>query len=402
MSNRDAKILIAGAGLGGLTAAACLLMAGYAVEVYEQAPELGEIGAGVQQSANSMHVMRHIGLLGQLDAVAFRPPVTEFRIFNTGEVLQVLKLADGHESRFGAPYLQLHRADFHELLAARVNALNADAVRLNSTATGFEESSDGVVLHLADGRRVEGDLLIGADGIKSVIRRQIVGDKPPTYTGDAAWRLMVPTDRFRAGFLEGKSSIWVGPDKHAVIYFLRGGELLNFVTAVESDQWDTESWTEKRPWEDLKADLDGWHEDIQAIVDAVDRDQCFRWALNVYEPIDNWSTDSATLLGDAAHPTLPYLAQGAAMAVEDAAVLCRSLEQTGSVSEALQLYQDNRIERTSRVVRESQRNRELFHLPSVDELKAEFAKRDMDQERADWLYSYNPMTVDLKPGRAAA
>ena len=213
---------------------------------------------------------------------------------------------------------------------------------------------------------------------------------------------MVPTDRFRAGFLEGKSSIWVGPDKHAVIYFLRGGELLNFVTAVESDQWDTESWTEKRPWEDLKADLDGWHEDIQAIVDAVDRDQCFRWALNVYEPIDNWSTDSATLLGDAAHPTLPYLAQGAAMAVEDAAVLCRSLEQTGSVSEALQLYQDNRIERTSRVVRESQRNRELFHLPSVDELKAEFAKRDMDQERADWLYSYNPMTVDLKPGRAAA
>ena len=402
VSNRDAKILIAGAGLGGLTAAACLLIAGYDVEVYEQAPELGEIGAGVQQSANSNHVMRHIGVLDRLEAVAFRPPVTEFRIFNTGEVLQELKLAEGHESRFGGPYLQLHRADFHEILAARVIELDPAAIHLNSTATGYEESADGVTLLLADGRRINGDILIGADGIKSVIRRQIVGDIAPSYTGDAAWRLTVPKDRFRDGFLEGKSSIWVGPDKHAVVYFLRGGELLNCVMAVESDEWDTESWTEKRPWEELKGALVGWHEDIQAIIDAVDKDRCFRWALNVYEPVDNWNTARATLMGDAAHPTLPYLAQGAAMAVEDAAVLTRCIEQSSSVAGALSLYQDNRIDRTARVVRESHRNRALFHLQSVEELKAQFAKRNMDKERADWLYSYNPLTVTLEPGRVAA
>ena len=402
MSNRDAKILIAGAGLGGLTAAACLIKAGYDVEVYEQAPELGEIGAGVQQSANATHVMRYLDVLEKLEAVAFRPPVTEFRIYNTGEVLQELKLAEGHESRFGAPYLQLHRADFHDILASRVLELDPDCIHLNSTVTGFEETDTGVTLLLADGRRVDGDILIGADGIKSAVRRQIVGDIAPSYTGDAAWRLTVPTERFPKGFLDAKSSIWVGPDKHAVVYFLRGGELLNCVTAVESDEWDKESWTEKRPWEELKADLEGWHEDIQAIVDAVDKDMCFRWALNVYDPVDNWSTTRATLLGDAAHPTLPYLAQGAAMAVEDAAVLSRALEATGSAGAALELYQNNRIERTAKVVRESHRNRGLFHLQTVEELKAEFAKRNMDKERADWLYSYNPLTVALEPRRVAA
>ena len=389
------KIIIAGAGLGGLTTAACLLQAGFDVEVYEQAPELGEIGAGVQQSANAMHVMRHLGLLDHLTAVAFRPPVTQFRLFDNGEILQELALAEKHEQRHGAPYLQLHRADFHAILADRVAALKPDAVHLNATASGFEEMTDGVVLHLADGKSAAGDALIGADGVKSAIRGQIAGATPPTYTGDAAWRLTVPTARFPANFMDGNSSIWVGPNKHAVVYFLRGGTLLNFVAAVELDEWIEESWILKRPWTELKADLAGWHEDIQAIIDAADREQCFRWALNVHPALDTWSTARATLIGDAAHPTLPYLAQGAAMAVEDAAVLTRSLERSASVTAALKLYQHNRMDRTARIVRESQANRALFHLETTADLKAAFAKRDMDRERADWLYSYNPLTVEL-------
>lgn len=395
MTAHKGKIIIAGAGLGGLTAANCLLLAGYDVEVYEQAPALGEIGAGIQQSANAMHVMRHIGVLDKIATHAVRPPVTQFRIFNTGEVLQELALADMHEKRFGAPYYQLHRADLHKVLADRVEDLKAGAVHLNATAVGFEETPEGVSLRLADGTKISGDVLIGADGIKSAIRRQIAGDSKPEYTGDAAWRLTVPTERLPDGIMDGKSSIWVGPGKHAVIYFLRSGSLLNCVTAVECDEWTDETWTERKPWADLKRDLVGWHDEIQMIVDATDKDQCFRWALNVHQPIDNWSTDRATLLGDACHPTLPYLAQGAVMAIEDAAVLTRSLDQAGTIADALQLYQANRIERTARIVRESHRNRTLFHLESIDELKQEFAKRNMDQERADWLYSYNPMTVDL-------
>lgn len=395
MAMDGAKIIVAGAGLGGLATAGCLLKAGFDVEVYEQAPALGEIGAGIQQSANAMHVMRHLGVEDKLRALAFKPPTTQFRIYNTGEVLQELSLAAMHEERHGAPYLQLHRADFHAVLADMVAGLKADAIHLNATATGFEETADGVVLHLADGRRIEGDVLVGADGIKSAVRRQIAGADNPEYTGDAAWRLTVPVDRLPENFMNGTSSIWVGPNKHAVVYFLRGGRLLNFVASVELDEWIEESWTLKRPWDELRRDFEDWHEDILRIIDAADRDACYRWALNVRPKLDNWSTARATLIGDAAHPTLPYLAQGAAMAVEDGAVLTRALQTAASAPEALRLYQSNRIERTSRIVSESQANRGLFHMESMEALKAAFARRNMDRERADWLYSYNPLTVPL-------
>jgi salicylate hydroxylase len=390
------KIIIAGAGIGGLTAALCMLKAGYDVEIYERASALGEIGAGIQQSANAMHVMRHLGVLDALRAVAFLPPVTQFRLFDTGEVLQELSLAATHEARHGAPYLQLHRADFHAILVAQLRAMKPDCVHLNAEVTGFTETDDHVTAILAGGRRVTGAVLVGADGIKSAVRRQIAGENKPEYTGDSAWRLTVPTERLPADFLEGKSSIWVGPDKHAVIYFLRNGNLLNFVAAIELDEWIDESWTQKRPWAELKSELVGWHPDIQTIVDAVDRNECYRWAINVHPHLQSWSTRRAVLLGDAAHPTLPYLAQGAAMAVEDAAVLTRALGEKRSIADALRLYQNARMPRTRRIVDESRDNRKLFHLKSVDELRAAFAQRNMDRERSNWLYNYNPLEVPLE------
>lgn len=397
MASSPYKVIIAGAGLGGLAAAGCLIKAGFDVEIYEQATALGEIGAGIQQSANAMHVMRHLGIEEELRGVAFEPPTTQFRLYSSGEVLQELSLAERHEERHGAPYLQMHRADFHNILARCVTGLNPDAIHLGSAAVGFEESANGVVLLLADGRRIEGDVLIGADGIKSALRRQIAGADNPQYTGDSAWRVTVPADRLPDGFMGGTSSIWVGPNKHAVVYFLRGGRLLNFVACVELDEWIEESWTLKRPWQELRADFEGWHEDILAIVEAADRDACYRWALNVRPPLSNWSTSRVTLLGDAAHPSLPYLAQGAAMAVEDGAVLTRALTESPDIPAALRLYQHNRLARTTRVVEESHANRGLFHLETIDDLKAAFARRNMDRERSDWLYSYNPLTVPLEP-----
>ncbi len=391
-----ARILIAGAGIGGLAAAGCLLLAGHEVEIYEQAPELGEIGAGIQQSANATHVMRHLGVLDALEGMAFLPPVTEFRLFDSGEVLQALALAATHRERHGAPYLQLHRADYHATLAARIEALKPGCIRLNATVAGFRDRAGGVAMILADGTEISGDLLIGADGIKSAVRRRIAGENRPEYTGDSAWRLTVPVERLPADFLDGKSSIWVGPDKHAVVYFLRGGSLLNFVGAVELEERIEESGTQKRPWTELRADFEGWHGDILTIIDAADRDACYRWPLNVHPHLDSWSAGRAVLLGDAAHPMLPYMAQGAAVAVEDGAILARALAEAGSIPDALALYESHRKPRARRVVDESRDNRRLFHLPDEAALRAAFARRNMDRERSDWLYNYNPLTVDLE------
>ncbi|HWV44300.1 FAD-dependent monooxygenase [Pseudorhodoplanes sp.] len=389
------KILIVGAGLGGLAAASCLLKAGYDVEVYEQAPALGEVGAGIQMSANPMHVLRHLGLESDILRLGVQPGAYVFRLHDTGEVIQEFSLAEEHRRQHGAPYVQLHRADLHDLLATAAYKLKPDLIHLNRRATGFTETDRSVTLHFADGSSAEGDILVGADGLKSTIARQIVGEVPATYTGDAAWRITVPIERLPKPFLPQVMSVFMGPGGHAVCYYLRGGALLNFVGIIETELASEESWTQKFPWELLKKDYEGWHPAIQTIIDAADRDQCYRWSLHNRLPVRNWSTKRATLLGDSAHATLPYLAQGAAMAIEDGAVLARALRQAPSIAEGLDLYQRNRVDRTARIVKTSTENRRLFHLPSQEAIRAEFSKRNQGDERNRWLYSYNPLTVEL-------
>jgi salicylate hydroxylase len=389
------KILIAGAGIGGLTAAANLLMAGHDVTIFEQASELSEVGAGLQLSANATHVLHHLGLGPPLAEVGVRPGGYVFRLYDTGEEIQRFSLSAEHEKLHGAPYYQVHRADAHALLATNVCEFKRDAIRLNSRVIGFKESSTAVALRLADGTNIHGELLIGADGLKSIVCRQIVGNVPATYTGDAAWRITVPVERLPQNFMEQVMMVWMGPGRHVVAYYLRAGALMNFVGLVETDEVSEESWTAKFPWVRLKEDFAGWHADIQTIIDAADRDNCYRWSLHYRPAIRNWSTPRVTLLGDAAHPTLPYLAQGACMAIEDGAVLTRALDQAGSIPDALQLYQRNRIDRTARIVSQSTANRTLFHLRTVDDIRASFAKRDEGADRNAWLYSYNPLTVEL-------
>lgn len=389
------KILIAGAGLGGLAAAACLLKRGFKVRIFEQAPQLGEVGAGIQQSANSVKVLYDLGLRGALDEVAVKPRHYEFRRFDTGELLHKIPFAQAHEREHGTPYYHLHRADFHRILLDKVLALDPGCIRLNAKVTGFSEGPDGVTLKLADGATARGDVLVGADGIKSAVRGQIVGETPAAYTGYVAWRLTVPREKLPADLMEIVGAVWCGPQNHCVVYWLRRGEVLNFVGCPEHAGWDEESWTQRRPWEELKADYAGWHPKIQAILDSADSDECYRWALNDRKPIRNWSTQRATLLGDAAHPTLPFLAQGACMAIEDGAVLARALEGAGSVPEALRLYQRARVERCARVVAESSEHGGLYHIVDAEEMKRAFAARNIAKDRAQWLYNYDPLTVPL-------
>lgn len=390
------KVIIAGAGLGGLAAAACLIKRGFDVQVFEQAPQLGEIGAGVQQSANSAKVLYDLGLREELEKVAVRPNDYEFRRFDTGELLHKIPFAGTHEKQHGAPYYHLHRADMHKVLADKVLSMKPGCVTLGAKATGLSENSSGVTLNLADGSTARGDVLIGADGIKSAIRAQIVGATRVNYTGYVAWRVTVPRARLPADLMEIVGQVWCGPKNHAVVYWIRSGQVLNFVGCPERSAWEDESWTQRRPWEELKADYAGWHPKIQAMLDAADRNECYRWALNNRKPIYNWSTSRVTLMGDAAHPTLPFLAQGACMAIEDGCVVARALEGAGSVPEALQIYQRARVDRCARVVNESTEHGGLYHIVDAEEMRKAFASKNIAKERNEWLYNYDPLTVHLQ------
>jgi len=393
---RKLKVLIAGGGIGGLTAGISLCRAGFDVAVYEQAAQLAEVGAGIQLSANATRVLHDIGLGEGLAEVSVQPLRYEFKLFNSGEVLQEIPLGDRHEQNHGAPYYQIHRADFLNLLADRAQAvMPSGMVHLGKKAIGFAEDDDGVTLNFADGSSARGDVLIGADGIRSTIRNQIVGEAPVDYSGQVAWRINVPTERLPKDFMEHITEIWVGPNKHGVVYFLRRGEILNFVGCVDHAEWSEESWTQRYPHAELKADFAGWHQNIQTILDAADPNECYRWALNNRVPVRNWRTQRAVIMGDAAHPTLPYMAQGAVMAIEDGAVLTRALQSCADVTDALELFQQSRVDRTARIVTESNANKKLFHLKSEKLLREAFAARDMNAERSKWLFSYDALNVEL-------
>ena len=386
-------IVIIGAGIGGLAAAACLLQQGHRVRVFEQAAQLGEVGAGIQMSANAVKVLDHLGLRAAIEPDAVRPLAFEFRRFDSGELLHRIPLGAQHEQAHGAPYFQIHRADLHRALQVAVQRLAPGCVTLNARATRIEEAPDGVQVAFDGAPAVQAELLVGADGIRSVVRQHVIGADAPRFTGQVAWRCTVPIERIAPELrTDIVSTIWCGPRNHAVMYYLRGGRVLNFVGCVERAD-EEESWTARRPWEELDADYRDWHPMVRAVIDTVDRDQCFRWALNNREPSLQWSRGRCTLLGDAVHATLPYMAQGAAMAIEDAAVLARALALEGALAERLRRFEQHRAPRTARVVHESSEMGELYHISDAAQMRQAFHDRNIARSRNEWLYPYDPLSV---------
>ena len=394
------KIAVIGAGIGGLAAALALLRRDLDVDVYEQAPQLGEVGAGIQISSNGSRVLYALGLEQALDAVAVLPSRRQIRHWSTGETWDWLELGATTAKRYGTPHLMLHRADLHGVLANAVHRLKPDAVHLAKRCVGIAQSKEHVEVSFADGARVSADYLVGADGIHSKVREHLFGPDKPEFTGVVAWRAVVPMASLPSHISSTVGTNWLGPKGHVLHYPIRRGELMNFISLAERDDWRIESWTVAGTRDELARDYPGWHPDVHAIIENITIP--FKWALMVRAPMQRWSQGRITLLGDACHPILPFLGQGGVMAIEDGYVIAACLEKYfDDPATAFARYEDIRKERTAAVVRTAHANRAQVFSPALAD-KAAIAvsvAREWQQirlrERLDWLYAYDATAVAI-------
>ncbi|MEM7729762.1 MAG: FAD-dependent monooxygenase [Pseudomonadota bacterium] len=394
------KVLIVGGGIGGLTAALACARAGMQVELFERALEFGEVGAGLQIPPNAMKVLRALGAAGRVSRDAVRPTALQMRFGQSGRFVFDVPLGAAAERRWGAPYLHIHRADYIEALRDLVAGTPGITLHLGHSVTGLASTEACASLRLADGMQVTGDVIVGADGLHSVVRDWLHGDDSPIYTGNMAWRATVPAAQLEGDAPEAAACVWVGAGRHAVTYRLRGGAMANLVGVVEVGRFGQsprEGWMQAGDKADALSDFKGWHPTVRRILEAVPNGALFRWPLYDRKPLPFWSRGRVTLLGDAAHPMLPFMAQGAAMATEDAWVLARELSRDVPVPEALAAYEAARLPRSAKVQAASRANMTTFHRRTLlsqlatygpMHLAGRFAPR-LVRRRLDWLYGFD-------------
>ncbi len=392
MSARQAAIV--GAGLGGLVAALSLLQHGWRVSVYEQAPQLGEVGAGLSLSRSTLHVLQALDLFPQVRALASPVNGLPFLHYQTGALLSgVHDRTDGRLDPDADPAsvsLQIHRADLHAVLVAALRARAPDSLRLGRRLEAFERAGERARLRFADGATEEADLAIGADGVRSVMRTRLWNAPPPRFTGQVAYRcLLDPADA--APYMgAGRAAVYVGPGSVFNRYTLRGGALVNCVSLVATDDWQGEGWSHPARTEEVLAAHEGWHPDVRGLLSLARAGSLIRWGLFDREPLPRWSDGPFTLLGDAAHPMLPFLGLGAAMAIEDGYVLGRALEPAGDLQAGLRRYEAARLPRTGEVALLSRRQGALLQDQDPDR----FGARPSSHTNAA-LYGFNPVTAPL-------
>jgi salicylate hydroxylase len=391
MGGGEISLAIVGAGIGGLAAALSLLKVGVDVHVYEQAGALSEVGAGIQISPNATRILHRVGIGEALAETGVKPLAFHQRRWDDGRTLLRTPIAEAMEAAFEFPYYHLHRAD---VLAVLARAFPADRLHVGHRFTSLVDHGDCVEAEFENGRRIRVDALVGADGIHSVVRSVLFGAENPRFTGCVAYRGLIPAERLAHLNLEVSALVWMGPGKHFVHYFVRDRQLLNFVAIIERDAWTRESWTDRGEVADALAAFEGWHPLVRDILGAVD--ETFIWALFDRQPMARWSIGRVTLLGDACHAMLPFMAQGAAQAIEDGAMLatCLSKAAARDVPEALRRYERLRLPRASRLQAMSEANKTRFHLPdgaAQQQRDAEMArgKTDWSLDAVAWLYGHD-------------
>jgi 6-hydroxynicotinate 3-monooxygenase len=371
----NTRIAVIGAGLGGLSAAGFLQRAGFAVTVYEQAPTFSRIGAGIILSANVTKALRRLGIERALVTAGITPHCYISRAWDTGKTMYEIVFDAASEARFGGPYLNIHRGDLHAILE---RAVAANTIAFNHRLIGLEERDDGVRLSFANGARVDADVVIGADGIRSKVREYLLDDEPPRFVGAVAHRAIFPTERL-GGFEIPDCTKWWGRDRHILPYFMSSKrDEIYVIGVVPAAAWDSDEPSMPSSREALMAAFAGFHHDLRRVLEVAE--DVSLWPIYDRERDDRWSGSRIVLLGDACHPMRPFMAAGGAMAVEDAAILSRCLTTFEDTGEAFRCYERTRIPRVAEVQRISIEN--------------SWMRGPTD---TDWFYCYDPCTATLSP-----
>ena len=386
------KIIIVGAGLGGLTLALALLRRGIGVRVLERADKLSEVGAGITLSPNATKALESVGLKEALNKFATVVSTQGVIHFQTGAVLVENDRGDEPLRKYGAHYYQAHRSDLHTALVNEVRRHDSTCITLNADVAGVSQTNGLVQVALTNAETLECQALIGCDGLRSPIRQSLFGEDTPSFTGHVAWRGLIPLEQGQSVFdMDLSSGLAIAPEKSFGWYPIRNGTLLNYVALAQTNAWAEEGWAIPAKPEDLASVYEGWDARILKIIAATPSNACFKWGLFDREPMDQWTVGAVTLLGDAAHPMLPFMGQGAAMAIEDGVVLARCIAESTDFESAFARYETARKDRTAFVQLESRAK----GLRLEDKETEKYNKAKHRNEESVGLFEYDAATTPI-------
>lgn len=388
---KETRIAVIGAGMAGLTTALSLQKNGFKPVVYEQAPELGEVGAGLTLSPNSTHGLEYVGVGDELAKKANVPQTQAIMHYQTGEVLSTSERGDRPRQKYGANYYQIHRADLHDMLCNAAEKNDPGCLVLDHSFESYVERDDGIEITFANGNTTHCDVVIGADGVRSGVRAAMFGPEDPKFTGNVAYRGLVDKGTLPDELVTPESGVAIAPRKAFTRYLVRDGSVINFVAFVRRDGWNEEGWSIPVTQEELMEEFGDWHPRISDLIKAAPKDKVFKWALYDRDPLDQWTKGRVTLTGDAAHPMLPFMGMGAAMGIEDGVVIGRAFAAASDIDEALSRYEAARKERANFVLVMSRKARERLQSDHPEQ----FDESKFKNEESLGLFEYNPGTVSV-------